>query len=781
MGEGPLISSLTFCTLLTPFSHPLLDVLNRSSTPAKLRKALRPRGTKGEIDLKPERNFVARRTRHILKHVFPRQYGLHNVFTSPRDTRITTQPLNDYTIREPEIRSRGHVRTPNRLRAVMKLVAAIAKRHDRMDYRRALDRCCPSRLPRRRLTIADRELIANELSERPTQPELPPNSEELLERARARANQKPRFANYAIPAMGQVIHFVTVIVKRLVPRDLFGSQHNEKLILRSIGEFVRARRFESLNLHQVLQGIRLTDVDWVLPPGRAARHQRATAAESLKRRELYAEFIYWLFDSLVIPLLRTTFYATESAAFRNRVLYFRQDDWAAMSRPVLDKLKTDLFEPLTRAEALNVMSSRRLGYSHIRLLPKETGVRPIVNLRRRSTRQTGGDEQRRRESERLGQSINFILQSAFHILTYEKKRADASLLGASVFGPSEIHAQLRRFASTLSGRPRLYFVKVDVACAFDSIDQTRLVDIIERILSEPHGYLVQRYAQISPGPRPRRAFVKRARADSEQVSFPQLATELANALRHVVFVDGVSYRHEERDRLLHLLRQHVTGNLVKIGSEFYRQRVGIPQGSSLSTMLCSFFYADMEASRLAFDHRSLLLRYTDDFLLITRSKSTAKAFYRAMSDGHPEWGCFIAREKSLANFDMLDPHLGVPVTRVDGRFPWCGVTIDTRTLGVQSDLSRYAAVDMRDTLTVERGRKPGAAFVEKLLQTTRARSHPLYVDPSLNGRQGSWHNILSSFTVSALKFAAYAPHIAFSTPFLLRKSSRLFSTPWCSR
>ena len=44
----------------------------------------------------------------------------------------------------------------------------------------------------------------------------------------------------------------------------------------------------------------------------------------------------------------------------------------------------------------------------MRLLPKETGVRPIVNLRRRTTRQ-GGER-----------SINQILQAAFQILTYEK-------------------------------------------------------------------------------------------------------------------------------------------------------------------------------------------------------------------------------------------------------------------------------------------------------------------------------------------------------------------------
>lgn len=51
------------------------------------------------------------------------------------------------------------------------------------------------------------------------------------------------------------------------------------------------------------------------------------------------------------------------------------------------------------------MKIRQLGYSHIRLLPKETGVRPIVNLTRKP---------------KTGQAINKVLQNAFQILTYEK-------------------------------------------------------------------------------------------------------------------------------------------------------------------------------------------------------------------------------------------------------------------------------------------------------------------------------------------------------------------------
>lgn len=45
------------------------------------------------------------------------------------------------------------------------------------------------------------------------------------------------------------------------------------------------------------------------------------------------------------------------------------------------------------------------------------------------------------------------------------------------------------------------------------------------------------------------------------------------------------------------------GCYAQIGNEYYRQVVGIPQGSVLSAILCSFFYGDLERKHF---------RFTDD-------------------------------------------------------------------------------------------------------------------------------------------------------------------------
>jgi telomerase reverse transcriptase len=94
---------------------------------------------------------------------------------------------------------------------------------------------------------------------------------------------------------------------------------------------------------------------------------------------------------------QNTFYCTESSAYRNKVLYFRQDDWQTLCQPLIERLVSVTFEKLPsvsnycflypavthplKFNPLSVIKTRRLGFSFVRLLPKDTGVRPIVNLR----------------------------------------------------------------------------------------------------------------------------------------------------------------------------------------------------------------------------------------------------------------------------------------------------------------------------------------------------------------------------------------------------------------
>jgi hypothetical protein len=100
-------------------------------------------------------------TVHILRHMFPRQYGLHNVFTSKVDGRETAQAFKDYTLRETEIQQAMYrdlsvkertpervlqwkSRIPKRLRGdTVALVGRMRKLNQRCSYMELLRHYCP--------------------------------------------------------------------------------------------------------------------------------------------------------------------------------------------------------------------------------------------------------------------------------------------------------------------------------------------------------------------------------------------------------------------------------------------------------------------------------------------------------------------------------------------------------------------------------------------------------------------------------------------------------------
>ena len=125
------------------------------------------------------------------------------------------------------------------------------------------------------------------------------------------------------------------------------------------------------------------------------------------------EFLYYVFDSFLIPLIRTNFYVTESNVNRNQLFYFRHDVWRTLSEPSLSQLKLSMLDEMKTANAIRILQGRSLPYAQTRLLPKQIGTRPISNLRKRAQRRQNGKTV-------LGSSINTIMKPVFNVVKYEK-------------------------------------------------------------------------------------------------------------------------------------------------------------------------------------------------------------------------------------------------------------------------------------------------------------------------------------------------------------------------
>lgn len=546
--------------------------------------------------------------------------------------------------------------------------------------------------------------------------------------------------DYATPA-ASVSAFCRAVLRRLLPKDCFGvgedGAANWRTVMRFLDLFIRLGRFESLSLHQVCQGLKVSsalrslcseaDIEQVTCiPWLEIPHSRPGDKISLtdlnKRVEILQEFVYYLFDSLLIPLIRAHFYVTESQVHRNRLFFFRHDVWRRLTERPLVEMKSSLFVEVKRKRAQRILARKRLPWTYVRLLPKASGVRPITNLRRRATQPKGKGSR-----TFLGASINSMMAPVYSVLNFERSRRP-DLFGSSLFSVDEIYQRLRAFKKRVRGqRPPFYFVKLDIEHCFDTIPQRRLLDLAKKLVSET-AYTISKHVEIRPGSRqnnmshcekddpqgkPWRKFLTKASPTDSICSL----TDSTNIKSNAVYVDLATVYNQSAQELFARLDEHVRANLVKIGKKFFKQREGIPQGSILSSLLCNYFYGALEREVLGFlsSGDALLLRFIDDFLLVTPDAGLARRFLQLMIDGQPDYGVSVNPAKSLVNFEVTINGTVLPRLQDSIWFPYCGNLINTRTLEIKRNFAAMVQGHPGDSVTVEYNRAPGQALHRKLV------------------------------------------------------------------
>ncbi|RYO84278.1 hypothetical protein DL766_006470 [Monosporascus sp. MC13-8B] len=557
----------------------------------------------------------------------------------------------------------------------------------------------------------------------------------------------------------KVSAFCQAVLSRILPNEFFGAgstgQQNKELVLKKMHQFILLRRFEGMSLHEVMQGMKVTDIDWLAP--RRLMSNKTSQTDMQKRVELFYEFLYFIFDSLLIPLIRSNFYVTESNHQKYRLFFFRHDVWRYVAEPSMSSLKLRMFEEVSMDDACRILDSRPLGFSQVRLLPKGTTMRPIMNLRRRTFP--------RGNKKALGLAINKLLAPAQAVLQLE------AILRSAMFSVGDIYRRIKPFKEKIASRPqKLYFAKLDVQSAFDTIPQAAIVGLLGSI-PQARRYRIFKYLQVAPNlwSRPNREPESKLKLTKK---WTLAATRTHDALtltdilesgraanrRNTVFVDSFSKRDYETSELLQLVASHIEQNLVKIGKKFYRQKEGIPQGSVLSSTLCNYFYADLEAHVLPFldSEDCLLLRLIDDFLLITTDKRKAVRFVETMHRGVPEYGVVVNPRKTLVNFELMLDQQPVPSLAPDQSFPYCGTKIDCETLGIARARDQEKGSTIYDSLTVEFSRTPGQNFQRKVLNAFKIQSHLMFFDTTLNSATTMLRNAYDAFMETATKAWAYA-------------------------
>jgi hypothetical protein len=410
------------------------------------------------------------------------------------------------------------------------LCSKIIRNHMKCDYHRLLDQSCP----------------------------LPCTYDVSLEQIVSFSSSKESVASFLIR-----------VVKRVFPSECWGSCANFEVIVKILRLFINLRRREDMSMKQLMKGIKITEIKW-LNPGRGKHNIDHTMSTAIMQH-----FLRWLYNEFFMPLIRCTFYATDTQFTGDEVNYYRKLVWSKIRSLSIDQLTQEQF---AKSDHCN---NDLLGHSQLRILPKEKSIRPIALLCRKIVHASIPSSLQNVQKK----SVNRELKQCFDVLTNEYKH-HPNLYGFGVAGISNLHERLIPFVMALkkSNYKDLFFVSLDILKCFDNINQEHLLDLIDKIMYRDE-YLIQEHTILRSNYDKIGVLYdkqKRVGAPSDAMNAIMTASKTLENKKGGILIEHSECSIATKIQLFELITQHVKNNTLvikeKFGPLFLHQTKGIPQG-----------------------------------------------------------------------------------------------------------------------------------------------------------------------------------------------------------
>ncbi|XP_062107723.1 telomerase reverse transcriptase isoform X2 [Humulus lupulus] len=567
------------------------------------------------------------------------------------------------------------------------------------------------------------------------------------------ANDPRAIKSYCLKS--QVVSFVWAACRSIIPPELLGTPTNWRILRRNISKFIQLRKFERFSLKQCMHKLKTSafpyffnDHSLCLLSNQVLQHGEGQMLETSRSSELneatyrirnffLESWIYWFFSYVVVPLLQANFYVTESECGKQDLFYYKKSVWEKVKKMATNCLKDQNYVDLDNATTRDIIKCRRFGFSKLRFLPKENRIRLLANLKapsRMPQQETCWKNKSSRISKRMRlvqktfgfhhfKSVNSVLRDTHSVLKGIQSK-EPERLGSSVFDYNDVYRRLCSFLIQLKGGssniPGVFIIVSDVAKAFDSVEQKMLLSVIKDVIRDEK-YTLKQSCEVC-------CTKSSLWVHDHYILLDQIIKSSATYLIPCQSTNSILLNQEcsktvMKSELLFDLNEHIKRNVLQLDKKFYLQRVGISQGSVLSTLLCSLYYGDMDKkvifpfleriSQTAIQDGSkqhnwsyasgaqiytsnikyMLLRFIDDFLFVSTSKQQAEGFFSRLWRGFQDYNCYMNADKFSVNFDV--GHIAkLPSNRLcigeDGVsfIRWSGLLINCCTLEVQADYTK---------------------------------------------------------------------------------------------
>ena len=81
-------------------------------------------------------------------------------------------------------------------------------------------------------------------------------------------------------------------------------------------------------MREAMKGIKVNDVEWLVPSSVKGKAASLPPSSHIARTKQVQKILYLFYASLAIPLLRSTFYVTETEFQRGAIFFYRKPVWS---------------------------------------------------------------------------------------------------------------------------------------------------------------------------------------------------------------------------------------------------------------------------------------------------------------------------------------------------------------------------------------------------------------------------------------------------------------------
>lgn len=606
--------------------------------------------------------------------------------------------------------------------------------------------------------------------------------------------------------------FACSICRHTFPISFWGSRHNLDAFLSSVARYIRLGQHETLTIEQVAYKLCAREIPWLnnlshavetsienttVRDSDADNGEDSPLSKSLSTTLVLQSFMYWVFSQLLNPLLSCCFYCTEAegrgSGAAAEVLYFHKSVWSKivqMGAQQMSRQFMAVLPPSTLGESEHpIAKRRRLVQSRllpsIRFVPKATSLRPITNLRGASATLHNSLQDKRTAYSGTSSDGHIVnnkaLQGSLNVLTRICNSSPLHI-GFGLSSLNHAYAKMRRFRSVLEeaaqGTPKYYVAVCDLEKCYDNVKTALLYDLVKDLLSnaagadeEDGGFVVHKYTVTHYQASMEKPFTKKLKfvtAFGEKHKFEEAVPLISQKFRSSVIADQVVYDSIPREEVLQKVRAHLFNHMVTLPihekdgcTKRFTQVTGIPQGSVLSPLLCNLYYGNAERQIFGSDEqvrllglldKSLILRWMDDYIMISTDQQCVKHFLQRAHQCLTPFGGGINPSKTRVNFDCsveLDGKKCELQQIPEDDIAWCGLLLDTRNLEIKINFWKKL---LEFPLSASGSRAEYGHSLRRVMKTyVRMKANAIVLDATLNSRSTVICTIFQMFLVTAMR------------------------------